>query len=281
MQPLIFTKGWGKMLSDFHIHTTFCDGKNTPEEMVCAAIEKGFSAIGFSGHAYTAFDLRYCMTDTDEYIRRIALLKEKYKDKIQVYLGTEEDAFGEIDRSRYDYIIGSSHYVKKDGKYYDADGDYETVMACIDAFGGDSIAYAEAYFSTFCEYILRRKPDIVGHFDLLTKFDEENEPLFLGDKKYECLAEKYLKKALESDCIFEINSGAISRGHRRTPYPAENLLYVIKKEGGKVMMNSDSHERDTLNRHFEEMKKLLLDVGFEYAYTINNGSFEKYALKKA
>lgn len=268
------------MLSNFHTHTVFCDGKNTPEEMVRSAIEKGFSAIGFSGHAYTDFDDRYCMQDTAGYIREVRAAQEKYKDKIQVYLGTEEDVFGEIDRSQYDYIIGSSHYVKKDGKYYDVDGDYETLKACINAFDGDNIAYAEAYFSTFCEYILRRKPDIVGHFDLLTKFDEKYEPLFLGDKKYEQVAEKYLKKALESDCIFELNSGAISRGHRRTPYPAENLLYVIKKEDGKVMINSDSHEKDALDCHFAEMKKLLLDVGFEYAYTINNGKFEKYYLKK-
>ena len=33
------------------MHTTWCDGKNTPEEMVAAALEKGFGAIGFSSHA--------------------------------------------------------------------------------------------------------------------------------------------------------------------------------------------------------------------------------------
>ena len=33
--------------ADFHVHTTFCDGKNTAEEMVLAAIEAGFSVMGF------------------------------------------------------------------------------------------------------------------------------------------------------------------------------------------------------------------------------------------
>lgn len=41
------------MLANFHTHSTFCDGKNTPEEIVLAALEKGFVSIGFSSHGYT------------------------------------------------------------------------------------------------------------------------------------------------------------------------------------------------------------------------------------
>lgn len=267
------------MLSNLHTHTNFCDGKNTPEEMVLSAIEKGFSSLGFSGHGYTDFDLRYCMTDTKEYIRQVLMLKEKYKDKIQIYLGVEEDIFEEVDRGEYDYIIGSSHYVKKDGKFFDVDESYEVIKAGIDAFGGDILAYAEAYFTTFCRYILRRKPDIVGHFDLLTKYDEEYAPLFLGNKDYEKMAEKYLKSVVGSGCIFELNSGAISRGHRTVSYPADHLLYVMKKEDARVTISSDSHEKDTLDCHFDEMRKRLLDVGFEYIYVLYGGEFIKDYLK--
>jgi len=41
------------MLSNYHTHSTFCDGKNTPEEIVLAAIDKGFDVIGLSGHGHT------------------------------------------------------------------------------------------------------------------------------------------------------------------------------------------------------------------------------------
>lgn len=266
------------MLSNFHTHSSFCDGKNTPEEMVLSAINKGFLAIGFSGHGYTDFDLSYCMKNQDAYIKEIKRLKGEYKDKIQIYLGCEEDIFCEVNRTDFDYIIGSSHYVKKNGKFYAVDGTYEEIKECVELFGS-SVAYAEEYYATFCKYISKRKPDIVGHFDLLTKFDEKFTPLFLGNKEYENIAEKYLKEALKSECIFEINSGAISRGTRKTPYPAENLLRVIKKEGGKVMINADSHAINTLDCHFAEMKKMLLDMGFEYTYTIYNGEFVKDYLK--
>ena len=72
------------MLANYHTHSTFCDGKSTPEEMVLAAMERGFSALGFSGHGYTPFDLHSCMSDTRGYISEIKRLKEKYKNKIQI-----------------------------------------------------------------------------------------------------------------------------------------------------------------------------------------------------
>ena len=48
--------------ADLHTHTSFCDGKNSPEEMVRSAVEKGFDVLGFSGHSYTPFDETYCMS---------------------------------------------------------------------------------------------------------------------------------------------------------------------------------------------------------------------------
>ena len=53
-----------KILCDYHVHTTFSDGKNTPEEIVLAAREKGLKEIGFSDHSYTFFDERYCLKKT-------------------------------------------------------------------------------------------------------------------------------------------------------------------------------------------------------------------------
>ena len=54
---------------NLHSHTTYCDGKNSPEEMALAAMDRGFDVFGFSGHSYTAFDESYCMSRsmTDAY----------------------------------------------------------------------------------------------------------------------------------------------------------------------------------------------------------------------
>ena len=57
------------MLFNYHTHTTFSDGKKTPEEVVESAISQGLKSIGFSDHGYTDFDHTYCMKDTDGYIK--------------------------------------------------------------------------------------------------------------------------------------------------------------------------------------------------------------------
>jgi len=98
------------MLSNLHTHSLFCDGNNTLEEVTLSAIQKGFQSLGFSGHGYTDFDLTYCMKETPRYIAEVNRLKQKYKNKIQIYLGVEEDGRYLLNRKDFDYIIGSFHY---------------------------------------------------------------------------------------------------------------------------------------------------------------------------
>lgn len=263
------------MLSNLHTHSVFCDGANTPEEIVLAAIEKGLCSIGFSGHAYTDFDVRYCIKDTDGYMAEINRLKEKYKNEIQIYLGVEEDAYCPANKANFDYIIGSCHYYYVDGKYYPVDSNYDYFKKCLALFESDPIQMAHAYYKPFCEYICKRKPDIIGHFDLLTKFDELDTSLFLENEAYNKIAEDYIRYAAKSGCLFEVNTGAISRNYRTMPYPYTNLLQVLKKEGNGLVLTSDSHCVDTLTFGFEETKKYLKDMGFSYTYVLYNHTYEK------
>lgn len=263
------------MLANFHTHTIFSDGKNTPEEIVKVALEQGFSAIGFSDHAYTPYDLRYCMKDEGGYIKEIEKLKEKYKDKIEIYLGVEEDSHALVDRFRFDYIIGSCHYARRGGKYYPIDSNYDYFSNCLGVFNNDTIAFAEYYFQHFCKYILTRKPDVIGHFDLITKFDEAQQERYLHNSTYWGLAEKYCLEALKSGSIFEVNTGLMTRGVRSSACPHERLLHTICKNGGKITLSSDSHEIKTLQGCFAEIKIMLKDVGFQYIYILKNKEWTK------
>ena len=266
------------MLFNFHTHTSFCDGKNTAEEMVETAIREGFCSLGFSGHGYTAFDQRYCITDVSGYRAEIIRLKEKYKKDIQIYLGVEEDILGRAERADFDYVIGSSHYYRIGEKLFDVDGSMADTLNALKECGGDPLNLAEIYYSNFTDYILWAKPDIVGHFDLLTKFDEKDTPLFLNNKEYEKIAEKYLTFALKSDCIFELNTGAISRGYRTTPYPAENLLHIMKKNNAKITISSDAHKKENLSFGLSEAKEYLSYMGFKKVYALCDGKFSAFDL---
>ncbi len=259
--------------ADYHIHTSLCDGKSSPEQTVLSAIEKGFQALGFSAHGYTDFDLSFCVRDEEGYIKEITALKEKYKNDIEIYLGVEEDITGPVDREKYDYIISSSHYSQINGNYYSIDESVDTLKQTISLWNNNAIAFAENYYETFCNYIIKRKPDIIGHFDLITKFDEKTDPIFLGNVNYEKIAEEAVKKVIFADSIFEVNTGAVSRGYRTTPYPTSNLLYTICKNGGKIILNSDSHSAENLGFKFEETKAVLRDIGFRNVCVLYNNKF--------
>lgn len=70
--------------SNFHTHSTFCDGKNTPEEMVEVAIEKKIDILGFSSHSMYPFssDWHIPSNSHEEYIREIYVvhIKDYYSD---------------------------------------------------------------------------------------------------------------------------------------------------------------------------------------------------------
>jgi len=94
-------------------------GKNNPEDYILTAIEKGFTSVGLSGHSFTKFDTEYCMSEkgTLEYLKELKNLKEKYKNRIQVYVGIEADFYSgfnpKLDENLgLDFRIGSVHYIK-------------------------------------------------------------------------------------------------------------------------------------------------------------------------
>ncbi|MBO5223676.1 MAG: histidinol-phosphatase HisJ family protein [Clostridia bacterium] len=266
------------MLADFHIHSTFCDGKNTPEEMVIRAIESGLCSMGFSSHAYTNHDLHCCVKDVDGYITEIKRLKQKYAHKIQIYLGTEEDRTAFVERDKYDYIIGSNHYATVKNKHYPIDSNYSYFTSALKLFNDDELKLAEHYFSTLCEYIQRRKPDIIGHFDVISKFDEKEQCRFLHNEKYWEIAEYYTRIALNTGCIFEVNTGYINRGWRSSPCPDFRLLGIIAKEKGKIVLSSDSHNITHLAGHFDEMKHKLKDIGFKHTYALFDNKWTKFEI---
>ena len=261
--------------SNLHAHTLFSDGKQTPEENVRAAIEKNMSAIGISDHSYTAFDLCYCIPENKvgEYLREMRRLKEKYREQIPVFIGIECDGFSTLnDRSAYDYVIGSVHYIKTAGGYRWVDLSSQAQKQTIEEFfGGDSVAYAKTYFQTYAECIRRMRPDVLGHFDLATKFGHIDEE----DPQYKNAATETLIAMLEVTPIVELNTGAIARGHRKTPYPAPYLIDECQKRGGKFLLSSDSHDHVNLTYWFDEAVALLKSRGVKSIVELTPTGFEE------
>lgn len=254
------------ILEDFHVHSTYCDGKNSLEEMVRAAIDLKMTRIGFSGHAYTAFDSSYCMTleDTLCYGEEISGLKEKYKDKIQILCGLEMDYFSDAPQIKTDYLLGSVHYVKAGDIYCEVDNSEEIMRFAVEKyFNGDFYAYAEVYFSQVGDVLRKTNADIIGHFDLITKFNEGNKLFDTSNPRYIAAAKRAIDKLLPYGKPFEINTGAISRGYRTEAYPEIQFLRYIKEKGGRVILSGDTHSAETLCYRFSEYERLARELGFE------------------
>ena len=248
-----------------HNHTTFCDGKGTPEEMAAAAYRSGVRVLGFSGHSHTPLPLDdgYVMErDPAAYHQRVLALRDVYAGRMEVLLGIEWDMLSDGAREMrgngaremlgdgvqegYDYWIGSVHHLLMDGRDCPVDYDPEHfAAACGDVFGGDALAFAERYYQAVGEMAAQR-PTILGHFDLITKFNE-------GGRFFDETAPRYRQAALAalrcvdpSATLLEINTGAMSRNWRTAPYPAPFLLEEWRAMGGRVILTADAHSPETV-----------------------------------
>ena len=247
-------------MKDLHVHTTYCDGEDTPEDIILAAIDKGLTELGFSGHSYTPFDNDYCMTPENEalYFKEINFLKDKYKDKIKVLCGIEQDYYSPPISYPYDYVIGSVHYVKCKNKYITLDLTEDIFVSAVsEFFDGNYYALAEKYFETVAEMVKKTKPDIIGHFDIVEKFNEGNKLFCENNARYVNAYKKAADEIIPYNIPFEINTGAVSRGYRSVPYPSPEITEYIKSRGGRFVLSSDSHSKDTLCFDFEKYNYLI------------------------
>jgi histidinol-phosphatase (PHP family) len=258
--------------STYHAHTTYCDGKNTPEEMVTAAIERGCPELGLSPHSPLPWLASYTMRTATEplFFAEMKELRDKYSDKIRLYSGIERDIFTDMNTDSYDYVIGSVHYVIGDGLRFDVDASAQITRRAInDAFGGDPYAYAEAYYSLVSEVYDRTKCDIIGHFDLLTKFIERDPIFSITHPRYVAARNAALDRLLQPPAIFEVNTGAIHRGYRTTPYPDDEVLLRIAAAGKPVAVTSDSHSADTVDYLIDQTRERLADMGVRCVSTMS------------
>lgn len=264
---------------NYHTHTHFCDGKNSPEEMVLKAIELNFDYLGFSGHGHTRKESSYCMSpeNTKKYFSEITALKEKYKDQIEILCGIEQDIISSDDISYFDYAIGSTHYVIKNNKFYNVDGSMEEFDFVVnEIYKGEFLKFAEEYFENVKTVVDKTNCQIIGHFDLISKnFERKN---IKESNKYLYFAEDAVNKLVKYDVPFEINTGAIARGYRTTPYPSENILQMIKNKKGKIIFTSDCHNKDFLNCYFLEAETLAKKIGFKKRSILTLNGFKEIDL---
>ena len=261
--------------SNIHTHTNWSDGKDSMEQVIEASISKGFHTIGISDHNYVSIVPEYCLGETQEaeYRQKLEEMKAAYAGRIDVLAGFEFDFDGLAPEQSYDYIIGSVHNVNIGGTLYEVDHDPPHFQRLLDACGGSSLEVAKRYYASLAENILRWKPDVLGHFDLLTKFSMVE----YSEQYWDC-AEEALEAMLPAVKVVEVNTGAMSRGWRKEAYPADRILRKIRALGGNIMVSADSHQAQHVDYAFDETVDRLRSLGFASVMEMTKQGFREVSI---
>lgn len=274
-------KGTNKVLCNYHTHTRFCDGEDTPDDMVRAALDKNFHSLGFAGHVPTYFPTAFSMSQENArlYREEIARLKAAYKGQIEIFMGVETDPVGPPVACAYDYVIGSVHFILHKGVFHNVDATRENFEHILDHyFLGDALHLVRNYYETLVTHVHTTHPDICGHFDLVTKFNSCEQYFDSQSRLYRDIALEAISEIARSGCIVEVNTGAMSRQYTQTPYPAPFLLKRLRELKCPVIISSDAHRADRLDFAFDDMAQLLCSLGFEERMEFRNGGFMPVAL---
>ena len=263
---------------NLHMHSTWDDGKCSVEEMIAASRDAGLTSVGLSVHCPMPFENCWeCPKERlGDYIADVRAMQAKYAGSIRVYLGIEWDVTAQdLDLSVFDYVIGSVHEIPvPGGGTRSADANPETTAAYIsECFGGDADAAAEAYFAELSKVAEKKEAQIVGHFDLLTKFDETHHFFNENSPRYQAAARAAMQELVNAGKIFEVNTGAISRGYRTTPYPGAQWLRLLCELGGKVTVSADAHHTSGVTCAFDLAEQMIKDAGFDEIWILRDNEF--------
>lgn len=279
--------------SNFHTHSTFCDGKDSVETMVRGAIDKGLDALGISSHAMFPFASTWHLplADYDAYTAEINRVKDAYGAQIELFTGFEADYFPVLsvpDKAHYsqfnpDYLIGSVHYLTSDTQKaaFSVDGSVEEVTNGLErCFGGNGHKAVECYFETIRTMARDCSFDVVGHADLIRI---RNSALHFFDESeswYKAELARTARTFADRHLIAEINTGGLARGTIDDVYPSADFLRVLHEYEVPIVINSDAHRACDIDFAFDLAVAKAKAAGYREAYrlTRKNGKAEWIAV---
>ena len=204
------------MKIDTHLHSNFSDGKNTPEEMITAAIRKGLNVVAITDHVRKGTDW------LDDYSHEIKRLKERYKKEIKIMCGIEAkviDLKGNIDArddffDKLDIVLGAFHSIPSE-KGFITEGDIQK----------QKVKALANWYKAMLAVLQHPRVNVIAH---PTKILHE-----YGITLPRIMKVKIAKRAKDYGKVFEINI--------KHNVPDEEFLRILRENKVRMTIGSDSH----------------------------------------
>ena len=255
----------------------YCDhAAGLLRDVLEAAVAQGFHTYGVSEHAprladHLLYDTERAMgwdvakieADFHAYAREIRDLAEEFADRLVVLRGFEIEVVppdryvgimqGLRDQYRFDYIVGSVHFIDEVA----IDGTPELFGAAVDASGGLE-ELAVRYYGAVAGMVEAMKPEVVGHLDLVRRNAPSNESV--ETPRIRRAAEAALEVIREHGAILDLNTAGYRKGLIH-PYPVPWLLKRAHEIGVGVCFGDDSHGPAQVGAGIDDARQYLLEHG--------------------
>ncbi len=268
------------MTQDFtlHTHTNRFDGKNTVEEMVNAARERGMTTIGISDHFIVHRDIK--KTDfypfavrggyESMYNSSFVDIFEKYQphydeiDRISLQLhtpilrGMEVDYFHDnkwhqafehaVKTLKPDYTIGACHFIEYNGKLCN-------VHNIANAPQPDQDKMLNLYWEKIAQAAASGLFTFMAHLDLPKKVGVGTSP------EWHDTEARAIDVLAQNKTPIEINTSGFSK--TGAPYPKTRILQMVAAANIPVIISDDAHHISQIGRHFDDAERLIKSCGIE------------------
>lgn len=256
----------------------FCNhAKDTLEEMINSYITQGFVWVGITEHMPPLNDSHLFSDEIaaglnaqkmyerfSKYIETCRGLQKKHASSIEVLVGFEtefytgcQDFVRQLIREfQPDYIVGSLHHVND----IVIDSTPELYLKAAKTSGSIEALYCR-YFDQQFDLIDAFQPAVLGHFDLIRKFDDDY-PTRLKNPDIQQRIRRNLERVRELDIILDFNVAALRKGANE-PYISRPILLKAHELGVSVIPGDDSHGVDSIGLHVQDGIEILQEIGFD------------------
>jgi histidinol-phosphatase (PHP family) len=257
----------------------FCrHAKGDLERVVARAVEAGFTHYGLSEHSprYRPVDLfpgEEDLTPDDlvhifeAYQARARELRAQYAGKLDLLVGFETERLPPDNwavrmrglRAQFtpDYIVGSVHDV--DGHVIDFSPELTSQVA--EAIGGVELLQMR-YFDAVKDLVTELRPEVVGHIDLIRKFDGPTP-------SFSPAVYKHIDAALEAvrsvGGVLEVNCATHRRGLGPV-YPLPEILARARRMDIGVTLGDDSHGAHDVGVGLDASMRAIAGAGYTHVH---------------